>query len=103
MCVCVCVYRDTAGQEKFAALAPLYYHGAHVALLVFDITEEDSYKKAKFWVSELQQHGNEGVCVCVRSVYVCVLCVCECTLYLITKPYTLNPAHPSTSSLNPIP
>ena len=24
---------DTAGQEKFAALAPLYYHGAHVALL----------------------------------------------------------------------
>jgi small GTP-binding protein len=25
---------DTAGQEKFAALAPLYYHGAHIAILV---------------------------------------------------------------------
>ena len=52
---------DTAGQEKFAALAPLYYHGAHVALLVFDITQASSYDRAKFWVSELQQHGNEGV------------------------------------------
>jgi len=52
---------DTAGQEKFAALAPLYYHGAHVALLVFDITEEGSFGKAKFWVGEMQQHGNEGV------------------------------------------
>ena len=25
---------DTAGQEKFAALAPLYYHGAHIAIVV---------------------------------------------------------------------
>ncbi|KAJ1489432.1 small GTPase superfamily [Baffinella frigidus] len=48
-------------QEKFAALAPLYYHGAHVALVVYDITEPGSYNKAKFWVSELQQHGVEGV------------------------------------------
>ena len=40
--------RDTAGQEKFAALAPLYYHGAHVALIVFDITEESSYNKV--WI-----------------------------------------------------
>jgi GTPase SAR1 family protein len=40
--------RDTAGQEKFAALAPLYYHGAHVALIVFDITEESSYSKVSF-------------------------------------------------------
>ena len=36
--------------ETFQALAPLYYHGAHVALIVFDITDEQSYNKAKFWV-----------------------------------------------------
>ena len=36
--------------DTFQALAPLYYHGAHVALIVFDITDEQSYNKAKFWV-----------------------------------------------------
>lgn len=29
---------DTAGQEKYHSVTPLYYRGAHVALLVYDIT-----------------------------------------------------------------
>eukprot|EP00292_Cryptomonas_paramecium_P022923 CAMPEP_0113709856 /NCGR_PEP_ID=MMETSP0038_2-20120614/29817_1 /TAXON_ID=2898 /ORGANISM="Cryptomonas paramecium" /LENGTH=188 /DNA_ID=CAMNT_0000635815 /DNA_START=46 /DNA_END=608 /DNA_ORIENTATION=+ /assembly_acc=CAM_ASM_000170 len=54
---------DTAGQEKFAALAPLYYHGAHIAILAYDIVEPSSFKKAQFWVNELQQHGNQGIVI----------------------------------------
>lgn len=30
---------DTAGQEKYHSVTPLYYRGAHVALLVYDITQ----------------------------------------------------------------
>ncbi|KAJ6792572.1 ras-related protein RABF1 isoform X1 [Iris pallida] len=44
---------DTAGQERYAALAPLYYRGAAVAVVVYDITNPDSFHKAQYWVKEL--------------------------------------------------
>ncbi|KAI4302317.1 hypothetical protein MLD38_038078 [Melastoma candidum] len=48
---------DTAGQERYAALAPLYYRGAAVAVIVYDITSQESFHKAQYWVKELQKHG----------------------------------------------
>ena len=36
---------DTAGQEKYNSLTPMYYREAHGALLVFDITDRDSFDK----------------------------------------------------------
>ncbi|CAN7057280.1 unnamed protein product [Brassica rapa subsp. trilocularis] len=48
---------DTAGQERYSALAPLYYRGAAVAVIVYDITSPESFKKAQYWVKELQKHG----------------------------------------------
>ncbi|RWW50584.1 hypothetical protein BHE74_00043142, partial [Ensete ventricosum] len=41
---------DTAGQERYASLAPLYYRGAAVAVVVYDITSPDTFKKAQYWV-----------------------------------------------------
>ena len=57
-----CLSRDTAGQERYASLAPLYYRGASAAAVVYDITNEDTFAKAKHWVSELQKNagGNLG-------------------------------------------
>eukprot|EP00793_Prasinoderma_coloniale_P001079 PRCOL_00006070-RA len=49
---------DTAGQERYASLAPLYYRGASAAAVVFDITDVETLKKAKFWVKELQKHAS---------------------------------------------
>lgn len=46
---------DTAGQEKYRSLAPLYYQGAQAALIVFDITNADSFENVKYWVSELRE------------------------------------------------
>eukprot|EP00884_Botryococcus_braunii_P017335 jgi/Botrbrau1/4285/Bobra.0390s0025.1 len=45
---------DTAGQERFHSLGPIYYRDAHAALLVFDITDADSFERAKNWVKELR-------------------------------------------------
>lgn len=42
MCVCV---QDTAGQERFHALGPIYYRDSNGAILVYDITDEDSFQK----------------------------------------------------------
>jgi signal recognition particle receptor subunit beta len=37
---------DTAGQERYNSLAPMYYRGAHAALVVYDVT-----KKVRFGTS----------------------------------------------------
>ena len=44
---------DTAGQEKYHALAKNYYQGASGALLVYDVTDADSFKRATKWYREL--------------------------------------------------
>ena len=48
-------------QERYATLAPLYYRGASAAAVVFDITKEESFTKAKFWVKELQKHASASM------------------------------------------
>lgn len=42
--VCVCL-QDTAGQERFHALGPIYYRDSNGAVLVYDVTDEDSFQK----------------------------------------------------------
>ncbi|DBA74805.1 hypothetical protein WJX79_000806 [Trebouxia sp. C0005] len=54
---------DTAGQERYASLAPLYYRGASAAAVVYDITNEDTFAKAKHWVSELQKNAGGNLVV----------------------------------------
>ena len=46
---------DTAGQERFHALGPIYYRDSHGALLVYDITDRDSFTKVRHWVKELRK------------------------------------------------
>jgi len=46
---------DTGGQERFRALLPLYYRDASAALIVFDLTDRESFEQCKFWVSEVQR------------------------------------------------
>lgn len=78
---------NTKGQEKFHGLAPLYYHGAHVALLVYDITDANSFgtfftsgfissiiffcqsAKAKYWVAQLQEHANQDIVIALIGAY----------------------------------
>ncbi|KAF9764698.1 Ras-related protein Rab-5A [Nosema granulosis] len=45
---------DTAGQERYNSLIPMYYRGAQVALIVYDITSRESFETAKRWVEELK-------------------------------------------------
>lgn len=45
---------DTAGQERFHALGPIYYRDADGAVLVYDITDHESFTKVRKWVRELK-------------------------------------------------
>ncbi|KAH8394471.1 hypothetical protein KR222_011370 [Zaprionus bogoriensis] len=59
---------DTAGQERFHALGPIYYRGSNGALLVYDITDQDSFQKVKSWVRELKQmRGSEIALIIVGN------------------------------------
>lgn len=44
---------DTAGQERYNSLIPMYYRGAHGALVVYDITSNKSFERAQAWIKEL--------------------------------------------------
>lgn len=44
---CVKLYLwDTAGQERYNSLTKLYFKGANAALIVYDITDKESFAKA---------------------------------------------------------
>eukprot|EP00027_Filamoeba_sp_ATCC50430_P009730 CAMPEP_0168559108 /NCGR_PEP_ID=MMETSP0413-20121227/10339_1 /TAXON_ID=136452 /ORGANISM="Filamoeba nolandi, Strain NC-AS-23-1" /LENGTH=125 /DNA_ID=CAMNT_0008590297 /DNA_START=466 /DNA_END=843 /DNA_ORIENTATION=+ len=39
----------------------MYYRGAQAAIIVYDITNHDSFERAKAWVKELQRQGNPNI------------------------------------------
>jgi small GTP-binding protein len=58
---------DTAGQERYRSLAPMYYRGAAAAIVVYDITNPDSFTGAKSWVKELQRRGDPNVVIALAG------------------------------------
>mmetsp|Transcript_20250 Transcript_20250/g.29274 ORF Transcript_20250/g.29274 Transcript_20250/m.29274 type:complete len:197 (-) Transcript_20250:153-743(-) len=58
---------DTAGQERYRSLAPMYYRGAAAAIVVYDITNPDSFSGAKSWVKELQRRGDPNVVIALAG------------------------------------
>jgi Ras-related protein Rab-2A len=45
---------DTSGQEVFNNITRVYYRGAHVILLVYDIANEQSYMHCKHWLDHIR-------------------------------------------------
>ncbi|XP_048795546.1 ras-related protein Rab-22A-like [Lagopus muta] len=50
--------QDIAGQERFHALAPVYYRGSAAAIIVYNITKEETFSTLKNWV---RQHGPPNI------------------------------------------
>ncbi|TDH70951.1 hypothetical protein CCR75_005284 [Bremia lactucae] len=58
---------DTAGQERFHALGPIYYRDADGALLVYDITDAESFRKVRTWVRELRRIVGDDISICIAG------------------------------------
>jgi len=43
---------DTAGQERFRTMTSSYYRGAHAIMLVFDVTNRETFEHLPKWLEE---------------------------------------------------
>jgi small GTP-binding protein len=48
---------DTAGQEKFRSITPLYFRDANGVILVCDLTSQSSFNSLREWVKLLDEQG----------------------------------------------
>ena len=46
---------DTGGEERFRAMTPLYYRDANAAILVYDVTDVNSFRSLDYWIRELDE------------------------------------------------
>ena len=44
---------DTSGQDRFRSMTNLYYRDAQVAILTYDVTNEQSLDSLNYWLNEL--------------------------------------------------
>ena len=52
---------DTAGQERFKNIIASYYRGAHGILLIYDVTDKDSFKNMSNWLIEIEKNASKNV------------------------------------------
>jgi len=52
---------DTAGQERFRTITTAYYRGAMGILLVYDVTDDQSFQNIRNWIRNIEQHAADNV------------------------------------------
>jgi small GTP-binding protein len=58
---------DTAGQEKYRSLIKKYYQGTDGIILVFDLTNENSFNKLKSWINEVSDNTEKAQIILVGN------------------------------------
>ncbi|OHT08998.1 Ras-related protein RABF2b [Tritrichomonas foetus] len=59
---------DTAGQEKFRSLGPIYYREAAAAIIVFDRTSFPTFENMQSWIEKFTEiAGSEAIIVIVGN------------------------------------
>ena len=52
---------DTAGQERFKTITQTYYKGAMGIVMVYSITDRDSFNALENWMRQIKTHAAENV------------------------------------------
>jgi len=56
---------DTAGQEIYRSIVPLYFKQAVVAVVVFSLTDANSFSNLQLWIDMLKEHAPHPVPVVI--------------------------------------
>lgn len=57
---------DTAGQERYRSLTPMYYRNSKVALVCYDLSSDESFDKAKYWIEQIKlnnETNDDGIAI----------------------------------------
>jgi Rab family protein len=56
---------DTAGQELYRTITPMYYRNASIAIIVFSVTEPRSFDSVHYWTDELKENGDKKTLIAI--------------------------------------
>ena len=56
---------DPTNEEKLGKFTKNYYLDAHGAIIVYDLSNEKSFQKVKFWMEELDSNAPRDIIVCI--------------------------------------
>lgn len=60
---------DTAGQERYRSLASMYYRDVVVAVIVYDITNYESWLDKDYWINKLRKNTPDSSILVVGNKY----------------------------------
>lgn len=56
---------DTAGQERYKSITGAYYKGALGAMIVYDVTNKESFEHVDKWLKEIRELGGKKISVII--------------------------------------
>lgn len=54
---------DTGGSERYRSMAPMYFHDADAAVVVYDMTSRQSFEDVDHWLHELTEKGPQSIVI----------------------------------------
>ena len=54
---------DTAGQDRFRAITKNYFKGAHGIILIYDVTNEQSFDNVSNWINQIKEEASDKVTI----------------------------------------
>jgi len=52
---------DTSGQERYMSITKNYYKQANGVILIYDITNKETFKNLEFWINEIENNAIENI------------------------------------------
>lgn len=49
---------DTAGQDRFRTIVSSYYRGAQGIIIVYDVSDRQSFHNVRYWMEEINKYAN---------------------------------------------
>ena len=54
---------DTAGEDRFRAITKNYYKGANGILLIYDVTDQQSFEHVRDWIDKIKEESSEEIII----------------------------------------
>lgn len=56
---------DTAGQDRFKCITPMFYRGSHIVIIMYDITNRESFTSVTSWIDSTKKAVDEECTMCL--------------------------------------